>query len=311
MDWRLRWASGALPVLGLAALSTTALACSICRCGDPTYNALGNDGLDRQGWRYALDWDRVEKSQGGGDEVESLTEERATLLAAYGVGERVGVVLRVPVSQRRLVAREDGVTERASATGLADPEVSLQWKLWSSRFEGEVGTRARVYLTGGVKTPWGENDARSGGQRLEEHVQPGTGATDAFVGVAGSYQVDRGGALVGSVQHRLTGRNDHGYRYGRSTLLNLGYDRRMSPRWDVVLEANYRQAQRDEIDRQGTLDPDTGGSITYLTPRVLFSLGRGWVLRASAQIPLYQSGLNGEQQERAVVNLGATYLPRR
>ena len=54
------------------------------------------------------------------------------------MGERVGVVLRVPVSQRRLVAREDGVTERASATGLADPEVSLQWKLWSSRFEGEV-----------------------------------------------------------------------------------------------------------------------------------------------------------------------------
>jgi hypothetical protein len=59
---------------------------------------------------------------------------------------------------------------------------------------------------------------------------------------------------------------------------------------------------------EGTLDPDTGGSIVYVTPRLLFDLGHGWVLRAAAQIPVSESGLNGEQDEREVVNLGVTRL---
>ena len=311
MDGWLRRATVVTLALGGSLLAPSVPACSICRCGDPTYNALGNDGIGQEGWRLAVDGDRVEKTQGGGAEQESLTEQRATLLVAYGLTERLGAFLRVPVSRRELVSHEDGVTEHASATGLADPDLALQWRLWSSPFEGDVGTRSRVYLVGGVKTAWGENDARSADGRLDEHVQPGTGATDAFLGVAGSYQFDHATALVGSVQYRHTGRNDHDYRYGRSTLLNVAFDRRLGPRWDVVLEANYRQAGRDETDSLGTRDPDTGGSITYLTPRVLFDAGRGWVFRASAQLPLYQHGLNGEQHEGAVVNVGLTYLPPR
>lgn len=31
-----------------------------------------------------------------------------------------------------------------------------------------------------------------------------------------------------------------------------------------------------------------------------------WVLRASAQVPLSQSGLNGEQDEATVLNVGVT-----
>jgi hypothetical protein len=46
----------------------------------------------------------------------------------------------------------------------------------------------------------------------------------------------------------------------------------------------------------------------YLTPRVLFDTGHGWVLRAAAQIPLGQSGLNGEQHEKTVVNVGVSRL---
>ena len=46
----------------------------------------------------------------------------------------------------------------------------------------------------------------------------------------------------------------------------------------------------------------------WLTPRLLFDAGGGWVLRASAQIPLSDSGLNGNQDEKIVVNLGVTRL---
>ena len=61
------------------------------------------------------------------------------------------------------------------------------------------------------------------------------------------------------------------------------------------------------MDAAGTLDPDTGGSLLYISPRLLVSLGRGLVLRAGAQIPLWHD-LNGFQQERAVVNVGLAYL---
>jgi hypothetical protein len=283
-------------------------ACSICRCGDPTFNALGKEGVAQTGLRVALDWDQVRKTQGEPDERDSLREQRYGLLAAYGFSDRFGVFARVPYSERELTEHEDDETEHVSASGWADPEIYGQLRLWASPFEGDVGMRASVYLVAGVKTSWGENDVARAGERLDEHVQPGTGSDDWFAGISGSYQLNPGSALFVSTQYRHTGRNDAGYRYGRTTLVNVAYERKLAPRWDAVLEANYRYAGRDEIDVNGLVDDDTGGAIVYLTPRVLFDLGSGWVARASAQVPLSQSSLNGAQRESAVFNLGITRL---
>jgi hypothetical protein len=160
----------------------------------------------------------------------------------------------------------------------------------------------------GVKTPWGQNNASRDGERLDEHVQPGTGSTDWFAGLSGSYQIDPKSAVFASVQYRQTGRNDTGYRYGRISLVNLAYEHKLGPKWDGVIEANFRHAGYDQIGVDGETDPNTGGSLLYLTPRLLFSAGKGWVIRAAAQIPLTQSGLHGEQHEKAVLNLGVTRL---
>jgi len=295
-------------VAGLSlAFALPSFACSICRCGDPTFNALGKEGVAQSGFRIAFDWDQVRKTQGDED-VDSLRERRYSLLAAYGFSDTFSVFARLPYSERNLTETEDGEVEHQSASGFADPEIYAQWRLWASPFEGDVGMRASVYLVGGVKTSWGENDASRDGERLDEHVQPGTGSTDWFAGVSGSYQLDPKSALFVSTQYRHTGRNDAGYQYGRTTLVNIAYERKLAPRWDAVLEANYRHAGRDEMDDTGLLDEDTGGSIVYLTPRVLFDLGSGWVARASAQVPLSQSGLNGAQDEKTVFNVGITKL---
>lgn len=292
-----------------AALAGPASACSICRCGDQTFNALGKEGVAQTGLRLALDWDQVKKTQGVPDEVfESIRERRATLLLAYGISDRFGVFARVPYSERDLTESEEGESEHIRHSGLADPEIYGQAQLWSSGFNGEVGVRSSLFAVFGVKTNWGENDAAHGSERLDEHVQPGTGSTDWFGGLSGSYQLDRRSVLFASAQYRYTGHNDFGYRYGRITLLNLAYEHKLSPTWDAVIEANYRYAGRDQIAASGATDPDTGGSITYLTPRILFDAGGGWVLRASAQVPLSDSGLNGNQDEKTVVNVGVTRL---
>jgi hypothetical protein len=291
------------------ALTTPAWACTICRCGDPTFNALGKEGVAQTGLRLAYDWDEVKKTQGvPGEDFDSLREQRSTVLVAYGISDRFDMFARVPYSERDLTESVDGDVERTRHSGLADPEVYGQVRLWSSQFEGDVGIRSSLYAVFGVKTPWGENDASRGGERLDEHVQPGTGSTDWFTGLSGSYQINPRSALFASAQYRQTGRNDYGYRYGRVTLLNLAYEHKIATRWDAVIEANYRSAGRDQIDATRETDPNTGGSITYLTPRILFDVGAGWVIRASAQVPLSQSGLNGFQDEKTVVNFGVTRL---
>jgi len=284
-------------------------ACSICRCGDPTFNALGKEGISLPGLKLALDWEEVSKSEGSRDEeFSSVLEHRTTLFAAWSPSDRLTVFARVPYAERDLVEIEDGETERSSAGGLADPELSAQVRLWSSQFNGDVGTRSSIFLVGGVKTDWGVNDRAAGGERLDEHVQPGTGSTDWFAGLSGFYQLDRRSAVFVSTQYRETGRNDLGYRYGSALLLNAAYEHKLGARWDAVLEMNYRDAGYDEIDRSGALDEDTGGSMVYATPRILFDAGHGWVLRGSAQLPLSQSGLHGVQHEEPVWNLGVTRL---
>jgi hypothetical protein len=289
-------------------LAAPTWACSICRCGDPTFNALGKEGVAQTGLRVALDWDQVKKTQGAVDEVDSLREQRSTLLLAYGFSDSFGLFMRVPYSDRDLTELADGENESTHASGLADPEIYAHLRLWSSGFDGAVGVRTSIFAVFGIKTPWGVDDASGDGERLDEHVQPGTGSTDWFAGLSGSYQIDPKSAIFVSALYRQTGRNDFGYRYGRAALFNVAYERKLNARWDVAIEANYRHAGIDQGDADGSIEPNTGGSITYLTPRILFDAGGGWVLRASAQIPLWQSGLNGQQDEKAVVNIGVTRL---
>ena len=303
-----------VPVLFLitAALSSTsvpALACSICRCGDPTFNALGKDGFAARGFRLALDWERYDKQEGlPAEEAEELVEQRFTALFSYGVSERVTLYARVPFSQRRFQELEgDEVVESFTTRGLADPELYGQLRLWASGLSTGLGRRASFSVLAGVKTGLGRNGVLVDGERADEHAQPGTGATDVFFGPAFLYLLDAHSAIFSSAQYRHTGENDLGYRYGSSFLLNAAYERKLGARVDGVLELNFRHAGKDRLNADGEIGENTGGAVLYLTPRLLVDVGRGIVLRAAAQIPVARD-LNGAQKERVVLNAGLSFL---
>jgi hypothetical protein len=306
---RVGLAAASLAVLAVVALPHPAGACSICRCGDPTFNALGKDGFAARGLRVAVDWERFDKTEGNpAEESESQVEHRITALASYGLGERLTVFARVPFSVRDLTASAAGQEPESIHTkGVSDPELYAQLELWSSPFRNSLGRRASLSVLAGVKTPWGQNEAMADGERLDEHAQPGTGSTDVFGTLAFLYLFDKDSALFASTSVRRTGENDYGYRYGRTVMANLAYEHKLGPVLDGVAELNFRHAGRDRIDGEGTLDEDTGGSLLYVTPRLLASLGHGLVLRAAVQIPVARR-LNGYQKERAVANVGLTYL---
>ena len=89
----------------LFAAARAAGACSICRCGDPTFNALGNAIYASGALHAAIDWDRFEKSQateeGGLVGTDHETENRVTASLSYSFAERFipAEMIRALVSQ--------------------------------------------------------------------------------------------------------------------------------------------------------------------------------------------------------------------
>lgn len=315
---------------GLALLTSArpAEGCSMCRCGDATFNALGTDVYVAGKFRLALDWDRYDKESGiydsagvdlaarrarrtlstetGGTDAER--ENRLTATLSYSFGESVTAVARVPWSSRDLVSTPmEGGATTTSTSDLSDPEFTGLVRVWAAPFAPGVGRRAWVSLFGGVKTPWGRNDLVQNGERLDEHAQPGTGSTDLFAGLSAFYLADESSSLFSSFQYRRTGTNPYDYRYGNVTLANVGYERKVSAAFDAVLELNYRHAQQDRVDASGNVDPNTGGDVLYLSPRAIVDLGRGTLGRISVQLPIVRKPY-GDQTEKVVVNAGLTYL---
>lgn len=94
-------------------------------------------------------------------------------------------------------------------SGLSDPEIYGQLRLWASPITSAVGRRASLSLVAGVKTSWGESDVREDGARVGEHAQAGTGSTDAFGSLVFLYLIDRQSAVFVSTGYRGTGSNDY------------------------------------------------------------------------------------------------------
>jgi hypothetical protein len=303
----------------MSAMSATpAGACSMCRCGDATFNALGTDVYKDGAFRVAMDWERFSKQAGilpeeetaplksataAGLGHESEVENRFTTALSYTFRDRVVAVARVPFTSRDMTA-PDGQT---SQNGLSDPELYALVRLWSSEFAPGMGRRAWISVLGGVKTAWGQNDAAQQGARLDEHLQPGTGSTDWFGGLSGVYLLSSRSSFFASTQYRRTGTNSFGYKYGDISMANAGYEHKLGKRFDGALELNFRNAGRDVRDDSGALDPNTGGYLLYLSPRLIVDLSKGLVGRLAFQFPVV-TGLHGEQKERAVANFGFTYL---
>ena len=296
--WRAVFVLVILTVAGPLSVPT-AEACSICHCGDPTYSLFGSQIFVPNTWSLGVDADRYSKDQVGEEDPtqrEEETENRITLSAAYSIRRRLTLVARLPIADRTITTE----SESLSATGLSDPEFALHLNALPSR----PATFLSVAL--GVRTGWGENNRQVDGQRAEEHLQPGTGAVGANGGLAFSRLLGINGTVFGSVLGRVNGRNDFGYKYGNAVLANLAYERKLAGRLNGVFEVNYRNAAKDE-EQVGEQDPNTGGSVLYLSPKILVRLDKsqGLFFRVGVQIPIVEN-LFGDQDEKVNVVTGLT-----
>ncbi len=294
------------------ATAPTAAACSMCRCGDPTYSMIGSQIFMPKRLRLGFDVERFSKDQAAGhehgalehehdadehDAREEQIEERYTFSLGYTAGKRLTLLARVPFAHRAITTAD--ATERMS--GLADPELLAHLRLIGA---GRPGSW--LALSGALQTGWGQNDKRLDGERAEEHLQPGSGATTVSGQLAFARLLDNGVELFGSAGGRVSARNEHGYRYGSVWLANLAAERRLWSRLNGVVELNFRSAARDEVS-VGERDENTGGAVLYVSPRLLFKLDPGqnvW-LRLGAQVPVFED-LHGDQNEKVNLLAGLT-----
>jgi hypothetical protein len=312
------FAAAALLLGATLALPPYASACSMCRCSDPVLSALGEGRYTYGGFQIAVDWNRLDQTQGSegheeperggrlfkhGGDFEEQVRNTVTATISYGWHERLTLVAQVPYSFNELT-EEDEVQK---ADGVSDPLFFVYGRIWASKFEQGLGRRAWLWAVFSVKTPWGENDVTVDGERLDEHVQPGTGATNLAGGLSGLYLIDEKSSLYASAMYTGTGRNEFGYKYGDNVQANVYYDRKLNDWLDAVLEVNYLFAKRDQVDTLGLVDPDTGGNSLYLTPRVAVNVVRGLVARAAAQFPVWED-LNGVQDIKPAFSAGLTYV---
>jgi len=286
-------------VVASALAARAAAPCSLCQCGDPAFAFMGSQLFVPRTWHLGLSADRYAKDQVAEDDPgtrEKEVENRLTLSASRTFGDRLTLVARLPFAERTITTS----SEQQSLSGLADPELFAHYRL------SAPGPGTWVSASLGLRPGWGRHDGQIDGLRAEQHLQPGTGAMGIEPGLSFSHMVGDAhpGTVFGSAFGRFNGRNDAGYHYGNAVLANLGYERRFGARLDAVLEANFRHAAKDERT-PGEKDPNTGGSMLYLAPRVVVKLDRTLFLRLGVQVPVVK-GLYGDQDEKVNVFTGLT-----
>ena len=274
-----------------------ARACSMCQCGDPAYRIAGDAFFTSRPWRVSLDVDRYGKDQPAEADPalrENEREARFTLAAAWMPRPWLRVLARVPATSRRITAG----AETQSLSGLADPDFMVH-----VRAAGNA--RRWMAVMAGVRAPWGQNERQLDGVRADEHLQPGTGATGGFAGVAAAADLGAGRHLFGSVMGRTSGTNASGYRYGNVAMLTMAAQRDLGPRAAGVLEVDARSARHDVQD--GVNVESTGGEVAYVTPRLQFAVAGPAVIKLGVQVPFAQR-LDGGQREHTNILGGLTIL---
>ena len=300
LSWRL-----ALAVLAAAGMLVAwpARACSVCGCGDPLLTSTDPAAINGR-LRLQLDTEYLRMDAGNEDQpgfTDELTQWSYRFNAVYRPLESLSLTATLPVVTKRmkLVGGGGASLTTSDATGLGDVELGARYTVWRGVNLG-TGRVHELALSAGTSLPTGPNDLREGGERIDEHGQPGAGSWGPFLGV--HYRYEHGRWIgFGSLSGRVHTENDHRYAYGRALLWSIHGQYSPVKRLALDLGIDGRHAAVDEDAGERVVN--TGGTVLSATPGVYFNaLGGAWLF-VRGQIPFHER-LRGEQDVLPVVVTG-------
>ncbi len=285
--------------LTLAAASGSALACSTCKCGDPTITLLGSEKAFSGRFRFGLDAIWRSEVQGADSNPLQITTDEARLVLglAYSANERLSVALQMPYVEktisRRNFARQEG-------SGWGDAEVSLRYRLWKS---GPMSGRHLAGVQTGVRAPTGETVRDAQGRVLEIDAQPDAGAWAGKLGGWYAYHRFPWFATL-SAKYYLFGDGEQGFEPADVWVGSASMQYGVTPRFAIEtgLDARYSQENRYDAVR----DPDSGGSLVVARLGVSARFGQELVGRVALQVPAIDE-LKGDQEEDPTYQVSLAY----
>jgi hypothetical protein len=221
-----------------------------------------------------------------------------TVSVGYGVIENWQVALSIGYYDA-VQAREAEFDSSSGETEILTFNPDGVTDLWlTTKYRFYRGPWGQFAAVAGVKFPTGDDDVRnSEGERVEPSATAGSGSFDGMAGLAYSRWLTPRMTLDASAQY--TFRTEHAdFRLGDridagvTVAYRLTPDIEKYPQVSVFAEANLRHLFKS--DEEGEPDPNTGGTVFFLSPGVRLSAWRNAALTLSAQVPVVQD-LNGTQ----------------
>jgi hypothetical protein len=281
-----RVSRAALAATALAA-AAPALPCSVCGCGDPLL--LSTDPAAITGRvRVQLDLEYLQMDSANEADpamTDRLQQWSYRFNAVYRPADTLSLSVTVPLVTKTMSTRgAAGSTPTSDVTGLGDVEVAARWAPWRSVSLG-MGRVQELALSAGTSTPTGANDLRAGGERIDEHGQPGTGAWGPFAGI--HYRFEQGRWIgFASLSGRVHTVNGFGYRYGSAALWSVHGQFAPTRRGVLDLGVDGRHAAADVAG--GEQVPSTGGTVLSAAPGIyLNAVGGAWLF-VRGQLPFHQ-----------------------
>jgi len=285
-----------LSLMGMIA-TPIAMACSTCMVGDPTQSLMGAEKPFENRLRFSADlMTRSEELGEEGFNKKEIDEIRGSLNFAYAPSTRLMLGINIPYVNRQLTSFNLSEQE---ITALGDITLTVKNFMQEKEF-----LQNHMYgLLGGVKLPTAKEHNGDDGLPLDFDVQVGQGATVVNAGAWYSH-FNYPYLFYTSASYHVASEGYQDFQAGDALVFNATAQYAKSHTLSFGFGMEGRWSQKDTFANVD--DPDSGGTIIFLAPGVVYTIKEDLLINAVVKFPTIDS-LNGNHEEGAIFTIGVTY----
>jgi len=231
----------------------------------------------------------------GSDEISdpldrTRTENRYVVGLDHGIDRDLTLSALIPLVDREL----DSMGSKSGSTGLGDVALLAKYRVHRKEWEQSA---FYVSLVGGAEVPTGSTHHRSAGMRLAPSLQPGTGAVNPFLALAGTMSVGRA-RYDALTFYKVNGEGaqefDPGDFFAVKASAGYRFLHKKYPGPSASAKLGLQWNHTDSASQYGSLLPNSGGE------ELLGTFGMGWHpvpqldISLAVDVPLHQN-LDGQQ----------------